>query len=213
MEKSEISNVLHGKLRFAVHKVLSIWPYVLVAFVSLTCNWFAQLAYYEIVIHHNALAFSGEQTLFDYKTGIIGDVLLLPIINAGILYVLLHRRPILTRFPYVSAILVGLFVDGLLNFLQGFLKLTNWSMPKPYEWDFVSYWHMASFLLQISFVLLFFYTVMRPGKVLNLKVRRITEGILGLMSVFVLLFLYDYLPRQILLDKLAFAIHDLTKLL
>jgi hypothetical protein len=183
------------KLRLILRKAPGLWQYALILCVSLIFNWLIQLTYYVIVIRHNPSAFTGERTLLNYKTGIIGDVLLIPIINVAILYILLHIRPRPTTRAYIGIVLLGLLADAVLNFLQGYLKLDNWSMPKPYEWDFVSYWHMASFLLQISFVFLFFYVVIRSRDALKPNVLRATLSVFALIGIFILLFLYDYLPK------------------
>jgi hypothetical protein len=186
---------LSEKLRIVARRAASLWRYALIICVSLIFDWFIQLTYYIVVTHHNPSAFSGQRTLFDYKTGIIGDVLLVPITNAAILYVLLHAQPKLTKRAYAIVAILGLFTDITLHFMQGYLKLENWSMPKPYEWNFVSYWHMVSFLLQISFIILFFYIAITSGRTFTPKVRWAALCAFLSMGTFIALFLYDYLPR------------------
>jgi hypothetical protein len=172
-----------------------IWYYLLIITLSLIANWFVQLGYYFYKVHINTLAFSGERTLADYTTGFIGDALLLPVMNAAILFVILKSKIRLVRRDFCYIVPIGLVADILLHFLQGYLKLTNWSMPRPFQWDFVSYWHMVSFFFQISFVFLFLYVVVRH--MFRRDLRQVLQAVwlvFGIMGLFVMLFLYDYGP-------------------
>lgn len=142
-------------------KIHAVWYYICIICGSLVFNWFVQFTYFLYESHVNPHAFSGERTLVDYKTGFIGDLVLLPILNSLILYMILKSKTKLVRAELIGLGLAGLTADFLLHFFQGYLKLTNWSMPIPFRWDFVGYWHMCSFFFQISFVILFFYLVIR----------------------------------------------------
>ena len=176
------------------HTVPSIWYYLSIIALSLVANWFVQLGYFTYKMHVNPLAFSGERTLADYTTGFIGDAVLLPIMNAAILFIILKSKIKVTRRDLLYIVPAGLVADGLLHFFQGYLKLTNWSMPQPFEWDFVSYWHMVSFFFQISFVFLFFYIVARRMFRTDARVVQVVCFVFGLMGLFILMFLYDYGP-------------------
>ena len=196
---------------FPVHKLRAVSPYILVMFISLLANWMVQLGYYEYTIRTNPLAFTGERTLLDYKTGIIGDVIVIPLMNAAILYVLLQLKPTFNRVHYVGLAACGLAADALLHFMQGTLKLANWSMPVPFNWDFVGYWHMFSFFFQISFVFLFFYLAYQSWLRRDVKALRATCIVIVLILTFLVLFMYDYLPVHNFSTWLASESHRVAK--
>jgi hypothetical protein len=185
----------------------AIWYYVGVVSATLLCSWFIQLTYYLIMTHRNPLAFSGEKVLTNYTTGFIGDLVIVPLINVAIVYILLHGKVRLSRLNYVCIILAGLTADFLLHFGQGVLRLTNWSMPQPFHWNFVSYFHMFYFFFQISFVFLFFYLAYRGVWRRSAGLRRATYSAFSLIVVFIALLLYDYLPVQSTLARLAQSTH------
>lgn len=189
--------------------MLSLWPYAAVAFTGLVLDWFAQLGYFLYKTHLNPAAFQGQRTLFDYKTGFIGDLILLPLMNIAMLYVVLHSSVKLTRRHFVWVGACGLLADALLHFLQGYLKLTNWSMPAPFQWDFVSYWHMFSFFFQISFVFLFFYLAAKALFSRDQAVPRAVFVVFGCIGIFLALFMYDYLPVHAILAEVVARLHEI----
>lgn len=191
------------KIHIEKSKVQTASYYVAIILVSLIANWFVQLGYYLYETSRNPLVFHGERTLMDYKTGFIGDLVLIPIMNAVILYIILKSKSNLVRLHLYHVALCGLLADILLHFFQGYLRLTNWSMPRPFQWDFVSYWHMVSFFFQISFVILFVYVTIRRLAIDDKRVLMATYVVFGMMGLFVLLFLQDYLPMHTLTAELA----------
>lgn len=173
----------------------SYFPYFILVFViSILANWAVQMIYYYYMILQNPQAFNGVRTLFDYQTGFIGDTIIVPLMNTMILFSFLAAKFKLKTRVLFSGVLVGFFGDVLLHFMQGELKLTNWSMPKPFEWNFVSYWHMISFFFQLTYITLFFILLFEH------KSRNVKKGplifaittVLSLMILFIALFLQDY---------------------
>jgi hypothetical protein len=162
--------------------------------VSLTFNWFVQLFYYLYMINTNPGVFSGVKTLFDYQTGIIGDVLILPIVNMLIIFVFLSLPKDVKKLPLLGIVVAGGLGDFLMHYLQGKLGLVNWSMPTPFEWNFVTHWHMISLFFQLSWLFAFFYLVVRYRKDLRgqLWVRDAVAGVFTLLLLFLILFLHDY---------------------
>jgi len=162
--------------------------------ISLVFNWFIQLFYYMYEIRINPDAFAGVKTLFDYQTGIIGDVLLLPIINMLILFVFLNLPKEVKKLPILGISVVGALGDFFMHYMQGHLKLTNWSMPIPFHWNFVTYWHMVSLFFQLSFIFAFFYLLFRYPKSFKTDpwVLDSAAGVISLLLVFIILFMHDY---------------------
>jgi hypothetical protein len=162
--------------------------------ISLTFNWFVQLFYYMYEININPQAFAGVKTLFDYQTGIIGDVLLLPIINMLILFVFISLPKDVKKLPFLGVAVAGALGDFFMHFMQGHLKLTNWSMPHPFEWNFVTYWHMFSLFFQLGFIFAFFYLMVCYWRDLKKDpwVMDSAAGVISLLLVFIILFMHDY---------------------
>jgi hypothetical protein len=190
-------------------KIALVGQYTAVIAASMIADWFVQLSYYLYETSRNPHIFNGERTLMDYRTGFIGDLILLPIMNAVIFYVLLHSTQKLKRVHLLHVAFLGLAADILLHFFQGYLQLTNWSMPRPYQWDFVSYWHMVSFFFQISFVILFVYIAVRRLSASDRRVVMASYCVVAMMGLFVLLFLQDYVPLHTITTELAAWVHYL----
>ncbi len=81
-----------------------------------------------------------------YRSAIIGDSTLLPLLNA-----LLDRQldawgeglhsDAAPRGRLAHAAVVGLGVTAAFHVYQGVFKLTNWTMPRPWRWNFFGYYH------------------------------------------------------------------------
>lgn len=172
------------------YKVLT---YSLVIFISFTANWLVQFFYYLYKINGDPFVFNGLKTLFDYKTGIIGDVVILPFVNVIAAYVMLNANFKLSRKILLIVFAAALITDVSSHFLQGYLALVNWSMPRPFEWNFVSYWHMFSFFWQIAYLYLFFYVIwhLRTYKTV-LTINWSISACLIFLLIFSLLFIDDY---------------------
>lgn len=169
--------------------------YLLLIFaLSFIANWGIQLSYYYFTIAQNPLAFNGLKTLMNYQTGVIGDALLLPIMNDLMFYCLFSLKLNFKKLPLLKIAIISLSVDLLIHALQGTLEITNWSMPKPFQWNLVSYWHMISLFFQLLLIFLFFYSVFRYSREIEAK-RRINNTALValvLFLIFLVLFIHDY---------------------
>lgn len=167
--------------------------YLITVCISLVFNWCMQFGYYLIAKHKNKHAFEGQKTLLAYTSGYIGDAIVLPIMNCFIVYLFLTYGIHLTQTEYIVIGIIGLTSDILLHFFHGHLKLTNWSMPQPFSWNFAGKWHMFSFFFQISFVYLFFYWFIKNFSYVSIRNAHATYAVFGCVIVFLLLFLFDYL--------------------
>lgn len=175
---------------------------ILIVILSLIMNWFVQLSYYLWRKHKDRLAFAGQKTLLNYYTGVIGDGVIVPVINVLIYYIIYNLSQIRGTGEtgviggnngLFYAFMAGLTLDFLAHYFQGKLKLTNWSMPKPFHWNFAGYWHMVSFPFQMGYLVLFFWLIgtnwsnllSGSGTVLA------TIGVWCLMALFVVLYCLD----------------------
>lgn len=174
----------------------------MVVLVSLTMNWFIQLGYYFWRKHQNPKAFAGQRTLLNYYTGFLGDGVVVPLINVLIFYIIVSmgQREGIGMIGAIGGIkgvslafTVGLMVDILAHYLQGKLKLTNWSMPRPFHWNFAGYWHMISFSIQLGYLALFFWIIWTKWVMISSDsgLALAAIEILSLMVVFILLYAKD----------------------
>lgn len=138
--------------------------YVLIFFASFILNWGVQLSYYLYRTRKDPRAFVGQRTLLQYYSGYIGDAIIVPLINVLILYVIVNigRKEGVEGLEGIGGMIVfALILDIVTHFHQGYAGHTNWSMPKPFRWNFAGKWHMVSFFIQVSyllFYLLIFFT-------------------------------------------------------
>ncbi len=153
-------------------------------------NWGIQLSYYLWRKHQDKHAFAGQKTLLNYYTGYLGDGIIVPLINTLIFYVIYKIGTNINWTLILSMFSCGLVLDVLAHYFQGKFKLTNWSMPKPFSWNFAGYWHMVSFPIQMGYIMFFFWIV--AGN-LSLALSRweilaASVGILSLMVFFCFLY-------------------------
>lgn len=167
--------------------------YLAVIIISLTLNWLVQLSYYILMTSRNPLAFQGQKTLLEYLTGVIGDGVIAPIINVlvFIFFTTIHLKP--QKKTIIKMFILALITDILVHFFQGAFSLTNWSMPKPFEWNFAGYWHMISLPIQMTYLYYFFYIVVKKWREVKKKtiLKYPVFAVLGLMLLFLVLFIFD----------------------
>lgn len=154
--------------------------------VSFILNYGVQLSYY----FWKKGTFAGQRTLLNYYTGYLGDGIIVPVINIFIYYIIVNTGIPKNILPFVF---LALILDFFTHYLQGKLKLINWSMPKPFKWNFAGYWHMVSFPIQISYLLMFFYIVFSRWNTILTQSSLVaaTAGVFSLGILFLMLFAKD----------------------
>ncbi len=184
--------------------------YLVIIVVSLILNWGVQLSYYLWRIRKNPEAFAGQKTLLHYYTGYIGDGIIAPLINILIFYVIVRLgqkegleglggiEELIKRQPMGAIFVLTLVLDVITHYYQGKTKMINWSMPKPFQWNFAGKWHMISFSIQISYLLLFLWLLVHNGtRILsNWSMLAATVGIFALMASFLILYHFDNRTSQ-----------------
>jgi hypothetical protein len=100
-----------------------------------------------------SLTYHGSQpTVFSYYSGIIGDGLLIPVVNLGAYVVIRELWPNLRwqRLPlYVALGLVTAFAAFA---AQAGLGVINWSMPSPYQWSPVGRFHFLVMWGEVTYL-------------------------------------------------------------
>lgn len=172
--------------------------YFLILVASFILNYGVQLSYYIWTKWRNPRAFGGQKTLLQYYTGYIGDGIIVPLINILIYYIIVSIGYRVTSYELVAASVIALVLDAATHYVQGKMKMTNWSMPKPFQWNFAGYWHMVSLPIQVSYLLLFFRLLVENRWRIAGSWQLLTAagGVLALMAMFLVLYRIDYPPAQ-----------------
>jgi hypothetical protein len=131
-----------------------------------------------------------------YRSAIIGDSTLLPLIN-----VLLDRQldawgdglhgDAAPRVRLNGAVVAGLSVTAAFHVYQGVFKLTNWTMPRPWRWNFFGYYHalyMACQCVYLAYVCAAASTYARHNGASALLTKRLLAATACLLSWAALLY-------------------------
>ena len=161
--------------------------------LSLILNWLVQLAYYLYKVGKNPKAFGSHRTLLDYYTGYIGDGIILPIINVLIFFLLRSLNFPLDNLIIGISVGMGIAANVLVHYFQGKKELTNWSMPKPFDWNFAGKWHMISFPIQASYIGIFINTLLLRNELINGRGQMLLIlAVFALFFLFIILLIKDY---------------------
>lgn len=121
----------------------------------------AVLNFYLLVIH-SKLVLQFRSSL-NYISSILGDGIILPIINMFVASFLLKNREIISKLSISLTLISGFIITLYFNIVQAAEGLVNWSMPTPWHWNFLGVWHAlymfsVASLLSLFYISLFLYT-------------------------------------------------------
>ncbi len=90
-----------------------------------------------------------------YTSAIVGDGVLIPLVNVFIASQLLlwRRRPRASEIAL--SVLGGALITIFVHVYQGLNNLRNWAMPAPFQWTPIGYYHGVFMWTEISIVLFF----------------------------------------------------------
>jgi hypothetical protein len=132
-----------------------------------------------------------------YISSIFGDGIILPIVNMLAVSFLIVRHKELGRIRVIWALIIGLIITAYFHIVQASQGLVNWSMPKPWEWNFLGAWH-AFYMFSVASLLCLFYIVFivsfRKQKKLHKEVLLVTAGII----FFLILLKIDYMNANLI---------------
>jgi len=90
-----------------------------------------------------------------FRSAIFGDGLILPFINVLMMKSLRRWRPLVDSPTSLVPILGGPAISLLFHVQQGNGGLVNWTMPNPWRWNLLGYYHFVYMSTQFSYMLLF----------------------------------------------------------
>lgn len=110
-----------------------------------------------LIARHSPLVAELRGSL-DFKSSIVGDGLLLPLVNMFVVSVLRTHSGLVERPEIVIALVLGIAVTIYFHVVQAVRGLVNWAMPRPWRWNLLGLWH-AAYMLSVSTLLSLFYVV------------------------------------------------------
>jgi len=137
-------------------------PFVLfVGLATFICGFFlaALLNAYLLAIHHPLV--EQLRSSLNYESAILGDGLVLPIVNMTAAAYLYARRPRITRVAVWTALLLGWAVTTGFHVDQAVHGIVNWAMPTPWHWNILGGWHALYMLSVTSWLSLFLVVVVK----------------------------------------------------
>jgi len=109
-----------------------------------------------IVLHY--------RTTLSYTSALVGDAILLPILNVVVTSQLFAWRRRATAGEVFAALLLGAVLTVGVHLYQAANALLNWTMLEPYSWTPLGYVHAGFMFAELSFVLFFWGQVARVAQ-------------------------------------------------
>lgn len=119
-----------------------------------------------------------------YISSILGDGIILPIVNMLAVLGLFKNQELIGRLVIILSLFFGLLITLYFHITQAVQGLVNWSMPKPWEWNFLGAWHALYMLVVTSLICLFYIVLSRT----IWKYKRLSRGFV-LVTLGIVLFL------------------------
>ncbi len=132
-----------GTLLLGVFTLTLVFGFVIQAAGSFYLRWTAD----PIIVHY--------RTTLTYTSALLGDALLLPLVNVFMAAQLWEWR----RQPRLSEVVLSLLSGGAItvgvHLYQAANAILNWTMMAPYSWTPLGYAHAAFMFSELSFVIFF----------------------------------------------------------
>ena len=94
-----------------------------------------------------------------FISSIVGDGVLLPIVNMVIVAFLLRERGLISAGVWGISLFLGLCVTAYFHIVQAVRGLVNWTMPTPWHWNILGVWHAIYMFSVATLVSMFFVVV------------------------------------------------------
>lgn len=123
----------------------------------------------------------------------VGDGLLLPAMNVAAVDLLRQTGGPPRPRELAAAAVIGVGVTSTLHLYQAARGLVNWSMPRPWRWNLLGWYHFAFMTAQLSLLsLALLRLAQRPARRVALR-----DGLvlIGGLALFALLLRWDYRDR------------------
>lgn len=167
--------------------MLFFWTFIITCFFSFG----VQSLFYFWYQVHNPKLIKNYQVVFQYMSGVIGDGLLVPLMNVFAIETLLNVYEVPSIQLVLYSFLGGLIVTFLFHFYQEYFDLTNWTMPISGEWNGLGFYHAFFMFFESSFLCFTIIAFISANGMNSIIRSPIMNGLL-IFFIFALTFFYDY---------------------
>lgn len=153
-----------------------------------------QVSFYVLYRLQGSEFLVGQRTVWSYYSGIIGDGVVVPLINMAAFLLLRELKATLNLKKSMLLLSIGFAVTVAIHYTQATLGLTNWAMPEPFFWSGVGRFHFLFMWVEFSFLFWAFYESVRHLKQIYSRDRDLLMlGAAWLaIGLFLLTFVIDY---------------------
>lgn len=146
-------------------------------------------AHLVLLLRHHPLVRQHRGTLH-FLSAWIGDGVLLPVMNVVAAGLLRRTSGRPSRAELGAAVATGILVTTVMHLIQAARGLVNWSMPRPWHWNALGWYHLAFMSAQLSYLTLALGRVIRHWK----SPATLRDGalILAGLALFAALLRWDY---------------------
>ena len=145
---------------------------------------------------HSPLVLQFRSSLM-FISSILGDGIILPIVNMLAVLGLFKNQELIGRLAVILSLFFGLLITLYFHITQAVQELVNWTMPKPWEWNFLGIWH-ALYMFAVTTLISLFYIVL----ILNIMKHKTVAKEAVLVTVGIVLFLIllklDYIGAKLI---------------
>jgi len=136
------------------------------------------------------------RTILSYRSAILGDGLVLPVVNMAATSYLARQRRHLGKNLVLAALLLGAALTLYVHGMQAASELVNWGMPTPWHWNGVGLLHAVYMLTVVSWLLLFLLVVVKVADRPTAVPREAGIVLVG-VAVFLFLLRLDYRSSEL----------------
>lgn len=129
----------------------------------------------------------------DYRAALWGDLLVLPIVNGLIIWIL-YQLPFDPIGAYWLPILGAVTVTIFVHLEQAMMQHVNWTMPKPWRWNSFGFYHTLFMVVNLAIALLFIEQVITFWPDIVAK-KSLPLGFLGILFGWFIMLVMFFLDR------------------
>jgi hypothetical protein len=144
------------------------------------------------IIDHNLI--KKHRPTLTFRSAIIGDGILLPVISALMMKSFVPWKPRMDSAAAIASVVGGSGIALAFHIAQGKGGLVNWTMTRPWRWNWLGYYHFVYMSTQFAYMILYFWLLagrFAKGKI-NAAQKRDLAIIAGCLALFGVLLATDY---------------------
>lgn len=131
-----------------------------------------------------------------FLSALVGDGLVLPGVNAALAVQLRRWGVALCPARVLRALAAGAGITAAVHVTQGWLGLVNWSMPRPFVWNWIGWYHALFMCSECTYLAYGSLAVADRWRAGRRDLPRLLGAALGGVLGFAVLVAYDYRPSD-----------------